>query len=109
METESKTSPTNKVNGVLAKRFPWPEWLLLLAGEALFIECFPVAGSRITGTAGDIWQACWRVVDIRNWNLVGYIAALGVVLVVFVALKVWNNRAEAQAELQRWLGNRRRS
>jgi hypothetical protein len=88
-----------------AKRFPWLEWFLVLAGEALFFQAVPSAWTSLIHALS--WLRATldpvvRLLDVRNWNLVGYIVALSIILVVLVLLKVWRDRSDWSAEMLRW-------
>ena len=60
---------------------------------------FPETWARVT--SGVVRPVLW-VIDVRNWNIVGYIVALSVVLVVLLAAKIWKDRLEWDADLRRW-------
>lgn len=87
------------------------EWLLLIASEVLFLELFPSARAQILS----VLQSCWRflrsllsMLDVRTWNLAGYIVALSIVFLVLVGLKIWKDRVEWEADLKRWSSIRKR-
>lgn len=100
---------------VRERRFRGLEWLLLFVGEALFFQLFPAAWSRvIAGTKaiffgiGSSLEPVGRFFDVRHWSVMGYILALVVLLILLLAFKVWKDRAEFKADVQRWSSNRRR-
>lgn len=94
-----------------AKRRRWPEWLLLFAAEALFLQTVPSAQARIVAAVGSILHlllSLLGILDVRTWNLAGYIIALTIVLVILVGLKLWKDRVEWDADLKRWSSIRKR-
>ncbi len=98
METPIAATSEN----VAKRRFLRIEWLLLLAGQCLFFQAFPVAWTRLLDLIQCVSVAIWSVLDVRNWNIVGDIAGLTVVLVVLVALKAWKDRRDWTADFNRW-------
>jgi hypothetical protein len=98
-----------------SRRFPLLELLLLLSAQALFFQAIPAAWTRFADAVrwfaaliGTILSPIWRIVDVRNWNVTGYIVALAVVLTILVGLKVWKDRLEGQESDRRWSSNRKR-
>ena len=84
--------PTNALTRIETRRFPWLEWTLLLAGQALFFQVIPGAWRRVVDSAGWTLHSVWMIVDVRNWTVWGYVIGLSVVLVALVAVKVWKDR-----------------
>lgn len=81
------------------RRFPWLEWLLVVAGQAFYFQAFPDAWPRL----GSAFVAClrpfvpvvhflWAMVDVRQWSLIGAAIRLAVILVFLVGLKAWKDR-----------------
>jgi hypothetical protein len=91
-----------------ATRFPWLEWVLLLAGQAMFFQAFPVTWDRFQSIAGRAIRSTMFFIDMRHWNLAGYLGVMTVVLAILLGLKVWKDRVTWNADVKRWLANRRR-
>jgi hypothetical protein len=100
---------------VRKKSDPRLQWPLVLIGQVFFFQGFPGTWTRFAATIrgfmaaiGSVLHAIWHVVDIRNWNFVGYIVFLSILLVVLVVIKVLKERDDWQSDLYRLLGRRRR-
>lgn len=93
---------------IAKRRFPWLEWLLLLAGQGLFFQVFPSTWTRLMAVIEQTVNSICAILDVRNWNAFGDIIGLAVVLGVLLLLKNWKDRGNWAAEVKRWSDSRRR-
>ncbi len=96
---EASIAATRK--SIANRRFPWLEWLLVVAGQAFYFQAFPDAWPRL-GSAFVAWlrllapvvHFLWAIVDVRQWSLMGTAVRLAVILVFLVGLKAWKDQGK---------------